>query len=268
MARAARAAPGDELLRFRLLTHLFRSRAWLLGAALQPISFCVQAFALALGPLALVQPIAATDLLFALPIQAGIVARRPLRAVEWAGGSLVVVGVAAFLTISPPGAGIGQPTAAGWVAVATTVGSGAVLAGSGALRSRGVVRTTLLAAAGGATFALLDVVSKAAVDDLRSSGIVALLTGWYPYGLLAVGAAGLVLSQSAFQSGPLQVSLPVIDTVEPTLAVLIGALVFHEALAATPAALTGQLAAGAAALAGIAILDRFSLRPDHAGARS
>ena len=261
MARAASAAPRDDMLRFRLLVRLVRSRTWLLGAALQPISFCVQALALAVGPLALAQPIAAPDLLFALPVQARLVSRRRLRGVEWAGGLLVAGGVFAFLTISPPAAGQVQPTAAGWSVIAATVGGGATLAAVGAVHSRGVVRTTLLAAAGGATFALLDVVSKAAVGVLRSDGLLALLTGWYPYGLAAVGVAGLVLSQSAFQSGPLQLSLPVIDTVEPTLAVLVGAIAFHEALAASPAALAGQLAAAAVALAGIAVLDRVSLRP-------
>lgn len=255
MARVARAAPSADVLRLRLLTRLFRSREWLVGAALQPLSFCIQAVALALGPLALVQPLAATDLLFALPIQARI-SRRPMRPVEWLGSALVVAGIAGFLLISPPRPGLSVPSPGGWVAVGTLVGGGVLVAAASAVRTSGTARTTLLAAAGAGAFALVDVLSKATVDELRLHGLAQVLTSGYPYALLAVGIAGLVLSQSAFQSGPLHVSLPVIDTLEPTLAVLVGALAFHEALAASPLELTAQLAAGALALAGIVLLDR------------
>ncbi|HET6816011.1 MAG TPA: hypothetical protein VFH66_02140, partial [Mycobacteriales bacterium] len=70
--------------------------------------------------------------------------------------------------------------------------------------------------------------------------------------------AGLLLSQLTFQSGALQISLPVIDTVEPTAAVLIGIVVFHEALAASPVRLSLQLAGAFVAVVGIVALDRAS----------
>jgi len=53
----------------------------------------------------------------------------------------------------------------------------------------------------------------------------------------------------------LSVSLPVIDTLEPVSAVVIGAFVFGERLAASP----GQLADGVAAAAGIAALSQSSV---------
>ena len=43
---------------------------------------------------------------------------------------------------------------------------------------------------------------------------------------------------NAFQVGVLSVSLPVIDTVEPVSAVIIGATVFSESLATSPAQLS------------------------------
>ncbi|MCX5317881.1 hypothetical protein OHA03_46065 [Streptomyces sp. NBC_00154] len=81
---------------------------------------------------------------------------------------------------------------------------------------------------------------------------------WEPYALLLVGGAGLLLAQSSFQAGSLTISLPLIDTIEPIGAVLIGAAVFHERLA-TSGYLAVQILGAALAVTGIVILDRSPL---------
>jgi hypothetical protein len=63
-----------------------------------------------------------------------------------------------------------------------------------------------------------------------------------------------MFSQSAFQAGPLTASLPIIDTLEPVSGVIIGAAVFHEHLARSPAMLAIQLCGAAIATVGIALL--------------
>lgn len=255
MFRAAQQAPSSDVLRLRLLARLLRSRLWLAGVSLQAASFLVQALALAFGPLLLVQPLAATDLLFALPFLARACHRR-MQSTEWLGAALVAGGVGLFVGVSPPQEGLRVPALTDWLAavvlVAVAVGLGSMVA----LHATGRTRTILLAAAAAATFALLDALSKAAVGDLRTRGFVPMLATWHPYALLVVGVTGMLLSQSAFQSGSLQVSLPVIDTLEPTLAVVLGAFVFHEALARSPVLFALQLAGGCVALLGIITLDR------------
>jgi hypothetical protein len=77
--------------------------------------------------------------------------------------------------------------------------------------------------------------------------------------MLAAGILGTLMSQSAFRAGALSVSLPVIDTLEPISAVVIGAWVFGERLAASPGQLAAHLAGGAVAAAGIATLSRSSV---------
>jgi drug/metabolite transporter (DMT)-like permease len=67
----------------RLLARLAAHPLWLAGIALAGIAYGLQALALAFGPLALVAPIVATDLLFALPVAARW--SRPLRARDWLG---------------------------------------------------------------------------------------------------------------------------------------------------------------------------------------
>jgi drug/metabolite transporter (DMT)-like permease len=245
-----------------LITRLSRNPMWTAGVALQAASYGIQAVALAFGPLVLVQPLAATDLLFALPLLA-FVRRRRLRRRQLVGAFLVAAGVAAFLVISPPTRGIVAPPIRSWLLPAGVVAAAVVIASGLAMRGRGNTRTTLLAVAAGADFALLDALSKSFVGLIRRDGLALTVLRWEPYALLCVGIVGLVLSQSAFQSGPLAVSLPVIDTLEPAGAVVIGALVFEEHVAASPALLAVQLCGAAAALLGIFILDRSPLIGDE-----
>jgi len=258
MFLAASRAPQEDVLQLRLLARLSRNPRWTAGVTLQAASYGIQAVALAFGPLVLVQPLAATDLLFALPLLA-FVRRQPLRRRQLIGAFLVAGGVAAFLGISPPTQGLVAPPIRAWLLPAVVVGVVIVVASGAAMRSKGNTRTTLLALAGGADFALLDALSKSFVGLVRRDGLALTLLRWEPYALLCVGIVGLVLSQSAFQSGPLAVSLPVIDTVEPTGAVAIGALVFEEHVAASPALLAVQLCGAAVALLGVFILDRSTL---------
>ncbi len=262
MFRAASRAPREDILQLRLITRLSRNPMWTAGVALQAASYGVQAVALAFGPLVLVQPLAATDLLFALPLLA-FVRRQRLRRRQLVGAFLVAAGVAAFLAISPPTHGIVAPPIRSWLLPAGAVAAAVVIASGLAMRGKGNARTTLLAVAAGADFALLDALSKSFVGLMRRDGLALTVLRWEPYALLCVGIVGLVLSQSAFQSGPLAVSLPVIDTLEPTGAVAIGALVLEEHVAASPALLAVQLCGAGIALLGIFILDRSTLIGDE-----
>ena len=259
MFRAANA-PGEDRGAggaWRSLLGVRRSRLWLAGAGLQATSFAVQAVALAFGPLALVQPVAATDLLFALPLLARTQARR-LRRREWTAALLVAAGVGVFLGVSPPRAGTPTADPQEWSFTVLAVAAFSTTALLASRRTSRVVRTTLLAISGAACFGLVDALSKNFVGHLRHIGLGATLTSWDPYALAVAGAAGLVLSQLTFQSGALQISLPVIDTLEPTSAVLIGTVVFHEALAASAGRLSAQLAGALVAVVGIVALDRAS----------
>ena len=254
--RAAREAGGTALSP-ALLARLARSPRWLAASALSAVSFGIQGLALAFGPLALVQPLAATDVLFALPMIA-FVHRYRLTGRDWTGAAAVAGGIAVFLTLSPPSSGIGTPGPMEWAPVILSVGAIAAASVVVAVRTRGVVRVLTLAAAAGATYGLLDALTKSWVDLLSSRGAAELLR-WEPFALLAAGIMGAYLTQSSFQAGALSASLPVIDTVEPATAVVIGTTVFNERLAASPVQLSIQLAGGVVAAGGIAMLSHSSV---------
>jgi drug/metabolite transporter (DMT)-like permease len=243
---------GDEALRFRLLWDLVRQPRWVGGVALSTFSFGLQALALAFGPLTLVQPIAATDVLFALPL----IARRQRRRLgrrAIVGALLVTAGIVVFLVVSPPVAGLSTPGIRAWLPVFIAAGSLVAVAGVAALRTQGRLRVVWLAAAAGALYGLADAITKSAVDIISADGI-GVLAHWEPYTLIVTGILGALYGQSAFSSGALSLSLPVIDTVEPVCAVVIGATVFGEQLASSPLDLAFQMTGAAAAIIGIALL--------------
>lgn len=260
---AARSAPEGESLRPRLLFDLARRPMWLAGVAMSVFSYAVQGLALAFGPLVLVQPLAATDLVFALPLLAHLHGTRLTRS-EVAGIACTAGGVAAFLTVLPVTRETRAPSLSAWIPLLLVVGSLVLLLVPAGLRhsSRGPVRTGLYAAAAGVLFALLDALTKSTAELLRASGLQ-VVGHWEPYALLAVGGLGLLLAQSSFQAGSLAVSLPIIDTVEPIGSVVIGAVVFHERLAASTGTLTVQLLGALLAVAGIVVLDRSPLVHAH-----
>jgi drug/metabolite transporter (DMT)-like permease len=244
-------------LRIRLLLDLLRRRRWLAGVTLSFLSFAIQGLALAFGPLALVQPIAATEVLFALPLIARTYRRR-LTGQDVLGALMVTGGVAVFLVVSPPTNGVGVPGLTAWLPVLT--GAAVLVVGSGfaALRVSGRPRVVWLAAAAGIMYGLLDALAKSTVDLMKANGTGA-LAAWEPYAMIAAGVVGALFGQSAFESGALALSLPVLDTLEPVAAVVIAATVFGERLASSPVLQGFQLAGGALAAAGIAVLSRSSI---------
>jgi drug/metabolite transporter (DMT)-like permease len=253
---AARQTHG-RALRLGLLVALARDWRWLGGVALAVFSFGVQAAALAFGPLALVQPLATLDVLFALPLIAHL-NRRPLTRRSIIGGVCVAGGMAAFVAVSPPTNGVSVPRFTAWVPALAGIGVLTVLGGFAALRARGAARVILLAAVAAVVYGLLDALTKSTVDMLPARG-VGVLTAWEPYALAVAGIVGGLFGQSAFNAGPLSLSLPVIDTVEPTAAVVLAAAVFHESLARSPWQLALQLAGAATAVTGIALLSHSSV---------
>lgn len=254
---AARREEDLPLVGVKVLRRLLHRPRWLASLLLSGVSFGVQALALTFGPLVLVLPISATDLLFALPILARKRHLR-LRGVDWIAAGLVATGVATFLVLSPRSAGRPEPDLVAWAVVVAGVGGALLLMLPLALRRRAIARTALLAGAGGLVFALVDALSKAFVGSIGAHGAAALLR-WEPYALLVAGVTGIVLGQGAYRSGSLLVSLPIIDSVEPVGGVLIGATAFGEQIAKSPGVLAFQLAAGVIAVVGIVILDRSPL---------
>jgi drug/metabolite transporter (DMT)-like permease len=257
-SRQAQLAPAARKGPMRLLAHLARQRLWLAGIMLATAAYGLQALALAFGPLALVAPVTATDLLFALPLAARW-SRRPMRRRDWAGCALAGGGIAAFLAASPPSAGRSDAPAADWVLAFAVVALVAAAAVTAATQNRGPARAGLLALAAGTVFGLAAALMLSLTRLLGKASLGQVMGHWQLWALAGLLILGMLLSASMLQAGTLSASLPVVDTVEPVSAVLIGTLVFSEHLASSSAGLVLQLAGAGVAVAGIILLGRYSM---------
>jgi drug/metabolite transporter (DMT)-like permease len=242
----------------RLLSQLVRRRLWLAGLGLAVTAYALQAVALAFGPLALVAPVVAADLLFALPIAASWEGRK-MRPVDWAGCAIVGAGVAVFVLCSPPSSGRSDAPAQHWLLAFGVVALVSAGAAAAAVVGRRAMRSALLAIAAGVTFGMTAAVTLSLTRIVRFGDGTTILAHWQPWALLALGATGLLLSATAYKAGALRASLPIMDTVEPVSAVLVGTVVFGERLATSPAMLGLQAAAATGAVVGIVLLARSPL---------
>lgn len=251
---AAREAPIEAAMSWRLLVDLAHRPKWLLGIASDAGSFGLQALALAFGPIALVQPLLVTGVMFAVPIAVRLRGMR-LHLQEWSGTIAVAGGLALFLTAASPSEGVAETTPARWsMLLVAVLGLMALFIVAGRVTS-GPYRASLWGVAAGAAFGLLAALTKTATW-LLGQGATTFFTAWQPYAMLGVAIAGAIVQQSAFQTAPLPASLPVMDVVEPTVAVLIGVFAFDEALSTSIVALACEALGIVSLLVGIVLLDR------------
>lgn len=226
--RAASAESHRHALRLGLLTRLIQNPLWLLGVAADIGGYVFQFVALGNGTLVVVQPLLVCGLLFALPIGAHWGGYR-LRAQDWLGAVAVCVGLAVFLVVARPAAGHDNVHLRTWTAL---LGAAALLCAVMlvACRHRSMrQRAVLLSGVAGITYGVSAALTKACAH-LLTRGIPVLLTHWQPYVLVVIGVGGMVISQSAFQAGTLDASLPTMTVVDPIVSILIGAVAFGESL--------------------------------------
>ena len=253
----ARDTPAADSLSWRLIADLIRRRSWLLGLACVVSGFALQATALSFAPVSVVEPIIATELVLALPLASGL-RKRHLGAREWFGGAAVSVGVGVFLAVSSPTGGNPEPSLATWASVGLPVVAIAGCAVALAGKKETPRRAGFLAAAAGLSFSLLALVLQSAVVLFAHAPAVA-FTSWQPYALVVLGPIGFTIAQSAYQSAPLAISLPIIDSIEPTAAVLLSVLMFGQGLSFRATSLALECAGGFCALGGIFLLARSPL---------
>jgi drug/metabolite transporter (DMT)-like permease len=257
--RASRRTDAAEGIDPRLLLRLLHDRLWLAGLAASVMGYGLQAVALFLAPVVLVQPLIVTELLFALPLAAMLAGRRLGRR-EWSGAALVAAGITSFVLVAHPTGERTHIPALTWLAmmagVALTVAL-LVLAAESQLR-RPMLRASGLAAAASVCFGALSVLTKVVGHEFDSDGPGALLHA-QPWLLAVVAITGLLLSQTAFRIAPLSVSLPLIDVGEPLIASLLAIFAFGERIVTGPGALAGVAVSAACVAAGVVLLDTSSL---------
>ncbi len=201
---------------------------WLLGFAFMVASFLMQAVALHLGDLSVVQPILTTELLFLVVLLATWFRFRiGLR--EWLGCVAAAGGLAGFLIFAQPGGGNLSPSNLGWAVAGSICGGAVVLAVVLALRGPRWWRAAMFGAAGAIGFAFTAALIKR-VGDYVVGDWTHMFAHWETYALALCGVGSVFLAQNAFHAGPIAASQTALVLVDPLASMAIGIGLFGDNL--------------------------------------
>lgn len=230
-AQQAEAATVDE--GGSLIAELVRRPRWWLGLLGDLGGYAFQAWALALGPVLVVQPLIVAALLFALPVSA-LLNHTRVTAREWTYAAVLAIALAVFLIAGRPTDGVPDAPGATWLPALVVVGAvAAVATGVGLVRSLpGPTRALSFGVASGVLFGVATVLTKPVLTSYEHAEFLAntlrLLTDWRLYVLVLSGLGAMYLQQRAFQPAPISASLPAITLAEPVCAAALGAVVLGE----------------------------------------
>jgi len=219
--------PRSENLTLRLIWSLMHEPVWFGGILAIIAGFLLQASALSSGQLATVEPILVAELPFTL-ILAAWVFHQGMGPPEWWPTLVMTAGLAGllyFLSPSPGRSGNGR-----WYVWVTGITANliviAILVAVGR-RGQNSRRAALLGVAAGAGFGLTAALIKGMTQTL-AHGLIALLTGWQVYAMIATGLLGMFLTQSALNAGQLVAAQPGLTLTDPVVSILWGVLAFGE----------------------------------------
>ena len=247
--RAARRAALNGALH-----RMVRDRQWVLGWSIGTVAIFVQAAALRLGSVTVVQSLQLTTLLFTLRLSTLGTRQRP----SWRdyGGALAVcAGLATFLTLRGDPASSGAAPDRSRIALLLVLMGFVVLVLVAVARgTTGTPRATALALAAGVALGCGATLVKLTTTDLTNRGVPATAADWPGYALAASTGAGLVLQQIAFASGRLPTATTAMVVVNPLVGSAIAVEGFHEHLPHSAGRLTGIALAATLLVVGVAVL--------------
>lgn len=236
---------------------------WLGGIGCDVVGLVLQIIALHLGALAVVQPLLISGLLFALILRQRY-EHAHITAAQIAWAVLLTVTLAGFLLLVASGNPGGIHETADRLPAAVAGVAGAVLAAACielGRRQRAEGRSAaLLGVAVGIIYAATAAMLKA-LTDIAVRSPLHLLISWQLYSVIALGAAGLLLNQLAFQAGPITASLPATATIDPLLSIVVGVLVYDERISRGPG--NGGVLIGLLLLLGIAVIQLARTPPPN-----
>jgi drug/metabolite transporter (DMT)-like permease len=236
---------------------LMRRPMWWGGIASMSIGQSLAGIALQWGPITLVAPIVASNLLWAFLLRSALIRRiPPLR--DFTGALGFAVAVSLFVLIG--GTKVTRPNqpADFLISVAVTVGvaviaGGLVLAG---LKRSIAVSSVVTAVAAGLLYGLQDVATRGAIILGGRHGWLEVVASMWPYLLLGAATAAVLLTQLAFRAARLDYVLAPMAASQPVLGVILGVLLLGDRLTLTTTALAVEAGCLAILVASSALLAR------------
>lgn len=257
MARLAGVAAPKGQSAWRRGWYLVHQPVWLMGQAFAVGVFVLSGVALYFGELAVVQPLLVAELIFALWLrQFRLHDVIPVK--SWYAAGLICLGLGAFLGAASFHGGTRGPSAVEW-AVALSVWSfvAAVLVVAGQ-RGSPARRAGLIGAAAAVVWSVDASFVKKLTEVLQHHGFLGVFDHWPLYALVVSGILGAVLTQAAFNTGPLSASQPALLIVDPLASIILGMLIFGERLDSTVPALIGAVFSLLVMCVGVVLMSRWA----------
>ena len=218
------------------LLRLLVSPRWWLSVGGDGVGLLLQVIALATGPVVLIQPLLVLALPVSLFVGFLIGGPRP-RGADYGACVSIIAGIGVFFVlVGDPGNG--EPLRPGaalvTILIGLAVGAAILLAVRG---RRPAIRAVGYGCVAGGFFGMVGVMINTVAETFDASswsgfahpeGLVPLI------GVVALGALGFTLTQISFQIGALGASFPANESTAPLVAVLLGALLLHEAVPISP----------------------------------
>jgi hypothetical protein len=253
--RQAQRAPLSGFAFFRLLLGLMRYPEWLVGIAAMTAGMALSTIALAYGEVSLVEPLTATNLLFAMALSRWLTGQ-PLGWSGWGGVLLLALDVTGFIVAGQPAEGghLAEPLRR-WLLFGIVVGVAGLLVAL-SRRLRPTLVATALACAAGLLYGLQDSLTRISSQIVSRQGVSVLFAHWQPYVVMCLGVTGLVLVQISFETAPLRSSLPALTAAQPLAGIACGVGIIGDRLRLTPGSLAVQAVALVAIVIGIVLIGR------------
>jgi hypothetical protein len=254
--RVACQLPGAAAFDTCVLFRLARRPLWLVGFVAIIVSISLQAAALGLGRLVVIEPVLASSLLVALALSAWA-EHRWMRPSEWAAAIATFAGLAAFLVVSEPSGG--RPTAGTLQLGLAAAGALAVAAITALIAARlsAVRRALVLGVGGGVAAGVTDALTKsvAFLAGARQFGVFA---DFRLYLLALVGLLAYTMQQNGYRAAGLAAFLPAFAVLDPAVGSVLGLTIYHEQIGDDPVRVVIETVSVIAATWGIAHLARSS----------
>src|SRR3954471_9818694 len=224
---------------------MVKRRRWMLG---QGATFCgtgSQVAALAVAPVAVVQPMLAVGLVVALGLRAIRTRQAPLR-LELFGAALTTGGLAVFLVAAQPAKGIHTAPPSSIEVILAVVVS-VVLVAVATLLGHGAHGALACGTAAGIAAGIGAVLISVGVRSLQEGGWVHAFAGVAVWGAILVAVVAIIGGQQAYARGSLAWSLPALILMDPLAAIpaakwLLGERLEHgHAVVWVPAAIVAAI---------------------------
>jgi len=216
---------------------LVRRKLWLTGFVINNVGFLIQAAALHVGSVAVVQPVMVSQVLFAL-LLTGLGSRLRPTAKDWFYVLCICAGLIVLLSVGGAAPLHGAPDRERviWVLLAMAA-CVVLLVASARGQTDARAASLLLAIAAGICFAGNAVLIKLTTEDLFGPGVLHTALDWPGYSLAVATASGLLIEQAAFAHGSLPWAVAAMSITNPVISYLAGIFGFHVTAPHSPGAL-------------------------------